>query len=84
MTAIILISAVWFAALVAMVVRLATRQDAASGSWERSPRLLAGKHPSFDEAIRQVLQAMPRAKSSKPATAEHVGDRAQKDLYVRP
>jgi hypothetical protein len=84
MTAILLISAVWFAALVALVARLATREDAAAGTWVRSPRLLAGKHPSFEEAVREVLQATPRAKSSKPATTEHVGDRAKKDLYVRP
>ncbi len=81
---IILISLVWLATLVALVVRLATRPHGVVASWERSPRLLPDMRPSFEEAISQVLQATPEAKCSKPAAAEHVRDRAQQDLYVRP
>ncbi len=80
---IILISLVWFAALVGLVARLATRPHGAAASWERSPRLLP-ERGSFEEAISQVLRATPEASSSKPAAAEHVGDRAQQDLYVGP
>jgi hypothetical protein len=81
---IILISLAWLVALVALVARVATRPHGEAASWERSPRLLGDRITSFEEAINQVLQATPQAKSSKPATAEHVGDRAKQDLYVRP
>jgi hypothetical protein len=81
---IILISLVWFAALAALVARLATRPHGAAASWERSPRLLLDTRGSFEEAISQMLKATPEASSSKPAAAEHVRDRAQQDLYVGP
>ncbi|HTD58202.1 MAG TPA: hypothetical protein VK672_04850 [Solirubrobacteraceae bacterium] len=81
---VILISLVWFAALAALVARLATRAHDAGADAERSPRLLPDPRTSFEEAIAEVLEATPRAKSSKPATAEHVRDGAKQDLYVRP
>lgn len=80
---IILIS-LWLAALVALVAQLARRPERVVQLWRRSPRLLESKQASFEEAISQLLYATPDAKSSKPATAEHVRDRAQQDLYVRP
>lgn len=74
---IFLISLVWLTTLVALVYRLATRPQRIPTSWERSPRLLKDNREAFDEAIGTVL-------ASKTATAEHVWDGAQKDLYVRP
>jgi hypothetical protein len=81
---IILISLVWFAALVALVARLASRPELIPARWERSPCMLQDKHTSLEEAISQLLHTTPEAKNSKPATAEHVRDRTQQDLYVRP
>ena len=81
---IILISLVWFAALVALVARLATRPERVVRAWQRSPRLLERRPASFQRAIGPVLEGAPEVKSSKPAAAEHVRDRAQQDLYVGP
>jgi hypothetical protein len=74
---IFLISFVWLAALGALVCRMATRPDRVLESWERSPRLLKDNRDAFEDAIGAVL-------ASKPATAQDMRDRAQKDLYVRP
>lgn len=74
---ILLTSLVWFAALAALVYRLATRPERDAAGWERSPSLLEGNRSSFDDAIATLLQ-------SKPATAKDMRDRAQKDLYVGP
>ncbi len=74
---ILLISLVWFAALAALVMRLAMRPERAPAGLERSPRLLQDEPADFQQPIGEVLV-------SKPATAQDVRDRAQKDLYVRP
>jgi hypothetical protein len=80
-----LISIVWLAVLAALVLRLATRPaHTAKMPERRSPALLESEHVSFDRAIGKILQAAPLASSSEPATAEHVRDGAQEDLYVRP
>jgi hypothetical protein len=89
MTLIILMT-IWFATLAALVLRLAIvrRQRTGSESWERSPHLLDAdrdaERSSFEQAIGEVMDATPAASSSKPATAEHVRDGAQEDLYVGP
>ncbi|HEX4115494.1 MAG TPA: hypothetical protein VHY18_06430 [Solirubrobacteraceae bacterium] len=81
---------VWFAALAALVLRLAIvrRQRTGPESWERSPHLLDAdrdaERSSFEQAIGEVMDATPAASSSKPATAEHVRHGAQEDLYVGP
>jgi len=81
---------VWFALLAALVIRIAVvrRERTGSGSWERSPHLLYAEReaepPSFEQAIGEVMRATPSAASSKTATAEHVGNGAQEDLYVGP
>ena len=74
---ILLISIAWFGALAVLVLLLARRPEHAKASLERSPRLLPDRHASFEQAMEALL-------ASKPATAEHVRDRAQQDLYVRP
>jgi hypothetical protein len=80
----------WFAMLAALVTRLAVvrRRRTEAESWERSPHLLDTdgdtKRSSFDQAIGEVMDATPAASSSKAATAKHVGDGAQEDLYVGP
>lgn len=81
-----IIAIVWFGVLTALVVRLAIvrRERAGPGSWERSPHLLDTDDVSFAQAIDEVMEATPAASSSKPTAAEHVGDGAQEDLYVRP
>jgi hypothetical protein len=79
-----LISVVWLVTLTALVARLAGRPVRSAARRERSPSLLATRRASFDRAMAEVLRATPVASSSKPATAEHVGDRAQENLYVRP
>jgi hypothetical protein len=81
---VLLISFAWIAALAGLVYLLARRPKREAGSWERSPRLLAGKEVSFEEAIGEMLCAAPEAGSLKTATAEHVRDGAQQDLYVGP
>lgn len=81
-----IIAIIWFAVLAALVTRLAIvrRERTGPGSWERSPHLLDTDGASFAQAIDEVMEATPAASSSKPATAEHMGDGAQEDLYVRP
>jgi hypothetical protein len=91
-----LISIVWLAALLVLVVRLATRPlhpASSAAHWhagedqayqKRSPALLGSRSVSFEQAIGELLEATPVASSSKPATAENVRDGAQEDLYVRP
>ncbi len=74
---ILLISLVWFAALAALVLRLAMRPERASAGLERAPRLLKDRRADLEQPISEVLV-------SKPATAQDMRDRAQKDLYVRP
>jgi len=74
---ILLISLVWFAALAALVLRLATLPERMATDGERSPRLLEGTRASFEQAMEAML-------ASEPATAQDVRDRAQHDLYVRP
>jgi hypothetical protein len=88
---ILLISLAWTTALVGLVYLLAARPKRVPTGWERSPRLLANRDVSFEdrdvsfeEAISQMLRATPEAVRSKTAAAEHVGDGAQQDLYVRP
>ena len=71
------ISLVWLAALMALVLRLATRAEQPPPCRERSPRLLPDTHAAFEEIVCAAFR-------SKTAAAEHVWDRAQKDLYVRP
>jgi hypothetical protein len=87
---IILISLIWLTALAALVLRLAARPQRAPVSLERSPKLLEDKRPDFERPIgedrrpdfeRPIGEVLA---SSKPATAQDVRDRAQKDLYVRP
>jgi hypothetical protein len=90
----LLISLTWFAALAALVItmrRFAYRHDhdydyATETLQERSPSLLGDSQESFEQAISQVLAAMPTAaaRSSKAAPAEYVRDGSQQDLYVRP
>jgi hypothetical protein len=80
-----LISIIWLATLVALVVRLATRPARTVALPERrSPALLESGRVSFERAIGEMLRARPVASSSKPAAAENVRDGAQEDLYVRP
>jgi cytochrome P450 len=80
-----LISIVWSAALVALVAWLAThREHGTRIAAQRSPSLLRSGRPTFEQAIGEMLRATPAAAGSKPATAEHVRDGAQEDLYVRP
>jgi cytochrome P450 len=80
-----LISIVWLVALAALVAWLATHHEHAKQPVaERSPSLLRSGRPSFEQAISEVLRATPVAAGSKPATAEHVRNGAQEDLYVRP
>ncbi len=82
---IILISLVWLAVLVALVYRLATRPERMTpAERERSPSLLHDGRASFEQVVGEVLRRTPAEPSSKPATAKHVGDRSQQDLYVRP
>ena len=75
-----LISIIWFGCLAALVWRLATRPERAPQSGGRSPRLLKDARADFEAAIGEILAS----KASKAATAEHVRDGSQKDLYVRP
>jgi hypothetical protein len=74
---ILLICLVWLGVLGALVYRLANRPAHVSLSRERSPRLLGESERTFEEAIGAIV-------ASKPATAQDMRDRAQKDLYVRP
>jgi hypothetical protein len=74
---IVLISLIWLGCLAALVLRLATRPKRATGTWERSPRLLKDARVDFEAAIGEIL-------ASKAATAENVRDGSHEDLYVRP
>jgi hypothetical protein len=86
---VILISTTWFSALLVVVAlcRIAAHGD-------RSPQAHTGRSPRlFGEDASAENQALPRTRTislrledrrSKAATAEHVGDGAQEDLYVRP
>lgn len=88
MTLIILII-VWLATLAAFVVRIAIvrrarRARTGSEPSKRSPHLLDARHDPLLQAIDEAMEATPVLSSSEPATAEHVRDRAQEDLYVGP
>jgi hypothetical protein len=74
---ILLISIVWLGALAVLVLLLSRRPERSKARWERSPRLLPDRRPSFEQAVEALL-------ASEPATAKDVRDRAQHDLYVRP
>jgi hypothetical protein len=91
---ILLISTIWLATLALAVAacRMAARGDrvarrdaerSALRVLLRSPRLL---HLSASEtpSRTQVISLRLEDRRSKPAPAEHVGDGAQEDLYVRP
>jgi hypothetical protein len=74
------VALIWWAMLGALVYGLSRRHmsDTAEGaSWERSPSLFAAGRASFQEAMNEIMR-------SKPATAQDMRDRTQKDLYVRP
>jgi hypothetical protein len=88
----LLISLTWFAALAALVITMhrfaysRDRDHATETLLERSPSLLDDGRQSFQQAISQVLEAVPTAAAtnSKAAPAEHVRDGSQQNLYVRP
>lgn len=79
---VILISAIWFAALLVVVAlcRIAAHGDRKMLSRiGRSPRLLDGTTPET-----QVVSLKLEDCRLEAATAEHVGNGSQEDLYVRP
>jgi hypothetical protein len=83
----IILMIVWFAVLAALAIRIAIvrRESAGTSSWERSPHLLDSTHDLFEPAIDEAIEATPLiSTSSEPATAEHMRDGAQEDLYVGP
>ena len=82
----IILVAIWFAALAAIAVRIAIvrRERTGSVSWERSPHLLDARGDSLQRDLAEAMQATPVVSVSEPAAAEHVRDGAQKDLYVGP
>jgi hypothetical protein len=82
---VLLISTIWFAALLLVVAlcRIAAHGDRkASTHIERSPRLL--DVPSWEQVLSVNPEALRVRRRSEAATAEHVGDGSQEDLYVRP
>jgi hypothetical protein len=82
----IILTTIWFATLAALTVRVAIvrRERTGPGSWERSPHLLDAERDSLQRAVNEAIEATPALSGSEPATAEHVRDSAQEDLYVGP
>jgi hypothetical protein len=82
----IILMAIWFAALAALALRIAIvrRERTGPESWERSPHLLDAERDSLQRAINEAMEATPVVSSSESATTEHVRDSAQEDLYVGP
>jgi hypothetical protein len=82
----IILMAIWFAALAALALRIAIvrRERTGPASWERSPHLLNAERDSLQQAINEAMEATPVVSSSEPAATEHVRDGAQEDLYVGP
>ena len=87
---ILLICAIWLAALVMVVAacRMAARGDhVVLSRFERSPRLLEDEPTSWEDILslkREDRRARPAPASSQPTASEHMGNRSQKELYVRP
>ena len=87
---ILLISAIWLATLVLVVTlcQMAARGDrVVPARSQRSPRLLEDGPASWENALNLKLEdrrAKPAAASSKPTASEHVRNRSQAYLYVRP
>jgi hypothetical protein len=88
----LLISTAWLAVVVLAIAvcrmaahgdRVARRdaEQSALRSIVRSPRLLDLRHR---QVLTLRLEDRRAQRASEPATAEHVGNRAQEDLYVRP
>jgi hypothetical protein len=80
---VILISAIWFSALLVVVAlcRIAAHGDRKPlPRMRRSPRLFDSATPDMPRTISLKLED----RRSKTATAEHVRDGSQEDLYVRP
>jgi hypothetical protein len=84
MTLIILVT-IWFAALAGLAVRIAVvrRERTGPGSWERSPHLLDSERGPFEPVHEEAIQATSVSRS-ETATAEHVRNGTQEDLYVGP
>ncbi|MFZ1153386.1 MAG: hypothetical protein WAN93_00630 [Solirubrobacteraceae bacterium] len=84
---VLLISTTWFAALLLVVslCRISAHGDRkALAHTERSPRLLDAP-PSWEQVLSVNPEALRvRRSRSEAATAEHVGDGSQENLYVRP
>jgi hypothetical protein len=82
----IIVVTVWFAALAALAVRIASvrRERTGPTSWERSPHLLDAGRDSLQRALDEAMEATPVLSSSESAATEHVRDGAQEDLYVGP
>jgi hypothetical protein len=87
---ILLISTIWLAALVLVVAacQIAARGDrVVPARMERSPRLLEDG-ASWGKALLSLKledrRAKPAPANSKPTASEHVRNRSQADLYVRP
>jgi ribosomal protein L14E/L6E/L27E len=87
----IILMTIWFATLAALAVRIAIvrRERAGTASLERSPHLLDTSRDSLRQAINEAMEATPVVttpvvSSSESATAEHVRDSAQENLYVGP
>jgi hypothetical protein len=90
---ILLISSLWFAALLLIVAmcRMAAQGDRATPSRVglsgagRSPSLLDTRAQWDDLKLSVEDHRLKRSPiRSKPSPAEYVGDRAQEDLYIRP
>jgi hypothetical protein len=82
----IILMTVWFAALAALAARIAIvrRERTGPASWERSPHLLEAMRDSSSQRKDEAIGMTPVVSRSEPATAEHVRDGAQEDLYVGP
>ena len=86
----IILMIAWLAVLAALTLRIAIVRRESTGSrtepmsWERSPRLLDAGRNSLRRALDDAIEVRPVVSSSEPATAEHVRDGAQEDLYVGP
>jgi hypothetical protein len=82
----IILITIWFAMLAVLALRIAIvrRERTGSESWERSPHLLDAGRDSLRQAVNEVMDATPVVSSSESATAEHVRDGAQEDLYAGP
>ncbi len=87
---ILLISTIWLAVLtlVVAICQMAARGDRVVLSrFERSPRLLEDVSASWERAVSLRLEdrrARPSPASSQPTAPEHVRNRSQENLYVRP